>query len=116
VNERAQASAGIAHKMPFFDQNPLTGLALEAGDADQTLDLRGLDEFEAIERVEGLLNDPGACGSYLVQFDAASVIARETLFLPVGRRLLKARRDGAIRRCLPVSDGTGYYIEFPPCA
>lgn len=100
--------------MPFFEQNPLAGLALQAGDADQTLDLRGLDACEAMAQVEGLLNDPGACGSYLVQFDAISETAGETLFLPVGRRLLQARRDGTIQRCLPVSDATGYYIEIAP--
>jgi hypothetical protein len=101
--------------MPFFDENPLAGLTLQPGDADQTLDLRGLDEQEAMARVEDLLNDPGACGSYLVQFDAAATVTRETLFLPVGRRLLQARRGGTVRRCLPVADGTGYYIELAPC-
>jgi hypothetical protein len=101
--------------MPFFNENPLEKLALQAEDADQTLDLRGMDEHQALARVEDLLNDSGACGSYLVHFDAATAATRETLFLPVGRRLLQARRDGVIRRCLPVSDASGYYIEKPPC-
>lgn len=101
--------------MPFFDENPLANLAFQAGDADHTLDLRGLDEPQALAKVEALLDDSGACGSYLVQFDAATAVARETLFLPVGRRLLQARRDGALQRCLPVSDGSGYYIELAPC-
>jgi hypothetical protein len=101
--------------MPFFDENPLEKLAIQAGDADHELDLRGLDEHRALARVEELLSDPGACGSYLVQFDAAEAVSRETLFLPVGRRLLQARRDGTIQRCLPVSDGSGYYIEKQPC-
>lgn len=98
--------------MPFFEQNPLEKLALQAGDADATLDLRGLDAAEAMDRVEQLISGGSDRSTWLICFDAADGDGRETLFLPLGRRLLDARRAGRLARCLPVTDGTGYLIAF----
>jgi len=98
--------------MPFFDENPLQQLAFQPGDADATLDLRGMLHEQAMQRVEQLLVDPGVPKTYLLQFDAATSDGQETLFLPLGRRLLQARRDGQLSRCLPTADGNAYFIEF----
>lgn len=98
--------------MPFFDQNPLEKLVFQPGDAQALLDLSGVPSSEAMQRVEKLLSEPGAAASYLIRFDAANADGRETLFLPLGRRLLQARRAGRLKRCLPAADGAGYFIEF----
>jgi hypothetical protein len=50
--------------------------------------------------------------SHLIRFAGARDDGRETLFLPIGRRLLQARRDGILSRCVPAADGAGYYIAF----
>ena len=99
--------------MPFFDQNPLEKLIFQPGDAEAVLDLRGLLPDTAMQRVEGLLNDAAEAKSYLIRFDPAGQDGRETLFLPLGRRLLQARREGRLDRCLPTNDGAGYFIVFP---
>lgn len=98
--------------MPFFDQNPLEQLATATEDADETLDLTALDDTKALAAVERLLHTGDTSNSYLIRFAAARNDGRETLFLPLGRRLLKARRDGVLRHCLPTPDGTGYLIAF----
>lgn len=98
--------------MPFFDDNPLQNLAFQPGDADATLDLCGTPQAEALAQVEALLLDPGVPASYLILFDQAGQDGGETLFLPLGRRLLEARRKGQLSRCLPIADGTGYFIAF----
>jgi len=98
--------------MPFFEDNPLQNLALQAEAADRELDLRGLDAADALARIEQLLTQPGASGSLLIRFDAALGDGRETLFLPLGRRLLQARREGRLTRCLPTKDGTAYFVAF----
>jgi hypothetical protein len=98
--------------MPFFDKNPLQNLAFQPDDADATLDLRGISHAEALSRVESLLDDPGVPASYLVLFDRAEKEGTETLFLPLGRKLLEARRQGLLTRCLPIADGGGYFIAF----
>lgn len=98
--------------MPFFNENPLQQLAFQPGDADAVVDLRGMLHEQAMQRVERLLDDPGVPKTYLLQFDAASSDGRETLFLPLGRRLLQARRDGVLTRCLPIADGNAYFIAF----
>jgi hypothetical protein len=98
--------------MPFFDENPLQQLAFQPGDADAELDLRGMLHQQAMQRVEQLLDDPGVPKTYLLVFDAAASDGRETLFLPLGRRLLQARRNGVLARCLPASQGNAYFIEF----
>ncbi|WP_078120168.1 hypothetical protein [Thiosocius teredinicola] len=98
--------------MPFFEENPLEKLVFKPGDAEAELDLKGLATNEAMEKVEDLLAAEVSAASYLITFDGARDDGRETLFLPLGRRLLQARRDGRISRCLPASDGTGYFIAF----
>jgi hypothetical protein len=102
--------------MPFFDDNPLHRLALRADEADDELDLRGLDASVALERIEKLLAESNATGRLLIRFDAALGDGRETLFLPLGRRLLDARREGRLKRCLPAEDGAAYFIEFDDVA
>ena len=98
--------------MPYFDENPLEKLVFQPGDADDELDLRNIPNDQAMAAVEQLLAEPPKAASYLIRFEAATDDGRETLFLPLGRRLLQARRDGVISRCLPVSDGAGYFIAF----
>jgi hypothetical protein len=98
--------------MPFFDENPLNKLLLQPGDAETTLDLKGIPLDQAMQTVEALLEAPGDIRSCLIRFDGAAADGRETLFLPLGRRLLQARREGRLTRCLPASDGAGYFIAF----
>ena len=98
--------------MPYFDDNPLQKLAQLHGASDCELDLRGKTADEALQAIEQLLRTANPADSYLVRFDPASDDGRETLFLPLGRRLLQARRDGHIKRCLPSADGAGYFIAF----
>jgi hypothetical protein len=98
--------------MPYFDQNPLEQLALQAGTADARLDLRGLDQADALGRIDELLVNGDHSRTWLVCFDPPASDGKETLFLPVGKRLLAARREGRLSSCLPASDGTGYVIAF----
>ena len=98
--------------MPYFDENPLEKLAFQAGDAEALLDLQGLSTEQAMQAVEKLLLNPATARSFLIRFDAAADDGRETLFQPLGRRLLQARRDGRLNRCLPTADGAGYFIVF----
>jgi hypothetical protein len=102
--------------MPFFDDNPLHKLALRADEADEELDLRGMDAADALQRIETLLSRSSANGRLLIRFDAALGDGRETLFLPLGRRLLDARREGRLKRCLPAEGGAAYFIEFDDAA
>lgn len=98
--------------MPYFDENPLEKLAAQAGDAEATLDLRGLPATEAMNQVEQLISYGSEQTTWLIRFDAASDDGRETLFQPLGRRLLAARRAGLLASCLPAADGAGYLIAF----
>lgn len=98
--------------MPYFNENPLEKLVFQPGDAETELDLRGMPATHAMQAVEQLLQHSAAIGSCLIRFDPAAEDGHETLFLPLGRRLLQARRDGRLQRCLPMSDGAGYFIAF----
>jgi hypothetical protein len=97
---------------PFFEENPLTKLAGLESEAGAELDLRGLDRSRAIAKVEALLSGTRVGQTYHIRFDAADGERGETLFLPIGRRLLEARRAGQLTRCLPLRTGDGYYIEL----
>lgn len=98
--------------MPHFPANPLENLAIQAADAEASLDLSGLDHDRAMDIVEALLQDPDAAASYHIRFDPPAGDGRETLFQPLGKRLLQARRDGQLSSCLPLPTGDGYYIAF----
>ncbi len=98
--------------MPFFDENPLQKLVIQPDDAESTLDLRGMASDLAMRQVERLINDGSDKKTWLIQFDPAADDGHETLFLPLGRRLLEARRAGLITRCLPASDGAAYFIAL----
>lgn len=81
------------------------------------LDLRGLERREALDRLEFLLRIGRNNGLRLlwVRLDPAVPGAGETLFVPIGRRLVEAWRCGTISRCrpLPVTEGGGYHVEYP---
>ena len=96
--------------MPFFEKNPLGKLAALRDQTDVQLDLRGMDETQARERLSQAI-EQGVPARFAVRFDAARGDGRETLFLPLGRLLLEARRTGRISRCLPFPEGDGYYVE-----
>lgn len=100
--------------MPHFASNPLEKLKLSPGTADDTLDLRGMPRERALAQLEQLLSDSTAVSarSVHIRFDPPAGDGSETLFQPVGRRLLQARRNGLLKSCLPVSDGAGYFIVF----
>jgi hypothetical protein len=98
--------------MPHFPANPLEQLAVQAGAAEATLDLTGLSPEAAMSALETLLSGERVANSYRVCFDPPAGDGRETLFQPIGRRLLQARREGILQTCLPV-DGAAYFIAFP---
>jgi len=100
--------------MPHFDTNPLQALTLQPGDAEAEIDLRGLDNQTALARVAELLAQDHQDGprSYRLSFDPARGDGTETLFQPLGRLLLQARREQRLQSCLPLADGAGYFIRF----
>ena len=100
--------------MPHFATNPLKTLGRQAAEAEAELDLRGLSVADALASVDRLISDPSADKprSYRLCFDPASGDGTETLFQPLGRHLLQARRAGQLQSCLPLPDGNGYYIEL----
>jgi len=98
--------------LPYFEDNPLQKLALHAGEPEAVLDLRGLTADQAMHAVEELLHATVSAKTYLIRFDPAAGDGRETLFQPLGHRLLQARREGRLSQCLPGTDGAGYFISL----
>ena len=101
--------------MPEFDQNPLDQLALQPGDIQDELDLGELGVDAALAQLAAFLayDHEDATTRWAVRFARARGDGRLTLFQPIGHYLLDARRQGKIVRCLPLPDGTGYYVELP---
>lgn len=82
--------------------------------AEYELDLRGLDWLHAEASLERMLERSRfrPPRSVLVLIDPATEGGGETLFQPVGRYLLAARRKGLLTRLspLPADKGAGYYM------
>ena len=94
--------------MPIFD--PATASALRGADdtAEQELDLRTLVRAEAEVRLAATLAAARPQAStLLVRLDPATPTSGETLFLPIGRALLAARREGRVLRFAPLPEGAG---------
>jgi len=98
--------------MPTFETNPLENLQFLPGDADEEIELANMPHDQALALVEKLL-EKGALGrSYCLRFAPSKGDGKETLFQPLGRLLLAARKNGVLSRCLPISDGAGYFIAI----
>ena len=104
--------------MPYFDEfyaNKLRG-TLGLADAEAVLDLRGAPRAKAEASVKDMLERSRfARGKTVaIQFDPPPQGGGETLFQPVGRLLLDAKKRGWIDRLqtLPSQDGLGFYIAL----
>ncbi len=103
--------------MPLFHPDSLSVLVGKSADGEHTLDLRGISLGQAQSAISQLLERPPSDGvaSIVIRIDPATPTSGETLFLPIGRQLLEARKSGLITRFhpLPEADGGGFYIELP---
>ena len=100
--------------MPYFKQNPLQGLALQPDDIEDEIDLRGCSLGPALARLTRALDGKlGSARRFAVRIDPPRGDGTRTLFQPIGRFLLEARRDGRVARCLPLADSVGFYLELP---
>ncbi len=103
--------------MPWLDPDTVRALVGELADGEHTLDLRGVSLNDAQSAIAEMLEQRHLAASkkLIVRIDPATATSGETLFLPVGRQLLDARKQGLITRMhpLPEADGGGFYVELP---
>ena len=104
--------------MPFFEsyyEGKLRG-SLGVADAEAVLDLRGASPSRAEASIKDMLERSrfGAGKTVAVRLDPPPEGGGETLFQPVGRLLLEAKRRGWIGRLhtLPAADGLGFYLAL----
>jgi hypothetical protein len=102
--------------MPHFDEfyaNKLRG-GLGVTDAESVLDLRGASREQAAASLQDMLERSrfGAAKAVAVRLDAPAEGGGETLFQPIGKALLEAKKRGWIDRLqtLPAQDGLGFYL------
>jgi len=103
--------------MPHFDPfyaDKLRG-AQGVADADHVLDLRLVDRVGAEAALAALIAgaDEGPARTVAVRLAAPIPGAGETLFQPVGRALLDARKAGVVESLspLPGQDGLGFFVR-----
>ena len=96
-----------------FDLNKLRG-SLGLADAEAVLDLRGAPRVRAEASIRDMLERSrfAAAKTVAIRLDPPPEGGGETLFQPVGRLLLEARKRGRIERLhpLPAHDGLGFYV------
>jgi hypothetical protein len=104
--------------VPHFDEfyaNKLRG-SLGVSDAEAVLDLRGASAEKAAASIQDMLERSrfAAAKTVAIRLDAAREGGGETLFQPVGRALLAAKKRGWIERLqtLPAHDGLGFYVAL----
>ncbi|BAU90753.1 hypothetical protein ABEV34_12880 [Methylorubrum rhodesianum] len=104
--------------MPHFEDyyaNKLRG-SLGVTDAESVLDLRGANRPTAEASLTDMLERSRfAKGKTVaIRLDPPPEGGGETLFQPIGRQLLDAKRRGWIERLqtLPAGDGLGFYVAL----
>ncbi|MEH3145835.1 MAG: hypothetical protein PGN34_10910 [Methylobacterium frigidaeris] len=104
--------------MPHFDEfyaNKLRG-SLGVTDAEAVLDLRLADRTKAEASLTDMLERSRFAKGKTVAVRLAAPFpgGGETLFQPIGRLLLEAKRRGWIERLqtLPAQDGLGFYVAL----
>ena len=103
--------------MPLLDHRQIRDLVGDQASADYELDLRGVSTAHARIAIERMLERRRfvEATTVVIRIDPATPTSGETLFLPVGRQVLEARRRKLVRRFtpLPDGDGGGFYVELP---
>ena len=103
--------------MPIFDHEQIRDLVGDRDSADYELDLRGVSAADAHIAIERMLERRRVveATTVVIRIDPATPTSGETLFLPVGRQLLDARRRKLVRHFtpLPEGDGGGFHVELP---
>jgi len=82
---------------------------------DLALDLCGLSDEEARDKLEQVLGEPQRGLRVAVKLDPPAGNGAESLFQPVGRRLLEAMRARIVQDCRPFSPeehGIGFVFTF----
>ena len=104
--------------MPHFEHEQIRGLVGDQASADHELDLRGVSGAQARIAIERMLEESEGfveATTVVVRIDPATATSGETLFLPIGRQLLEARRRKLVSRFtpLPDGDGGGFHVALP---
>ena len=104
--------------MPHFDEfyaNKLRG-SLGLTDAEAVLDLRGATREQAAASIQDMLERSrfAAMKTVAVLLNPPPEGGGETLFQPIGRALLEAKKRGWVDRLqtLPAQDGIGFYLAL----
>ncbi len=102
--------------MPHFDEfyaGKLRG-GLGVVDAEAVLDLRGASREQAAASIQDMLERSrfAQAKAIAIRLDPPPEGGGETLFQPVGKALLEAKKRGWIDRLqtLPAQDGLGFYV------
>jgi hypothetical protein len=102
--------------MPHFEEfyaNKLRGSAGVA-EAESVLDLRGASREQAAASLQDMLERSrfAAAKSVAIRVEGPPEGGGETLFQPIGKALLEARKRGWIDRLqtLPAHDGLGFFV------
>lgn len=101
--------------MPYFDPDESLKFFGDAGKGGDELDLRGLTCEEALRRLNAVVIpvNPGQTARLRIHIDPPIPGGGETLFQPLARHLLAARRRRHILHFLPVhpDGGAGFIVE-----
>ncbi len=102
--------------MPHFEEfyaDKLRG-SLGVADAEAVLDLRGASREQAAASIQDMLERSRfAQGKAVaIRLEGPPEGGGETLFQPVGKALLEAKKRGWVERLqtLPARDGLGFYV------
>ena len=90
----------------------------DRGEADYELDLTGLGLPAALASIDRMVERQRfrrAPRSVRIKLDPAGPLSGETLFLPVGRHLVRLMRRKLVARCrpLPNTSGAGFIVRLP---
>jgi hypothetical protein len=104
----------MPHIEPFYADKLLGSLGQI--DAESVLDLRGVSKRKAEASLNDMLERSrfSAPKTVAILIDPPLKPGKQTLFQPVGRKLLAAKKSGWIDRLtpLPAQDGLGFYVAL----
>jgi hypothetical protein len=109
---------GLSRPVPHFEDFYAAKLrgSLGVTDAESVLDLRGSNRPTAEASLADMLERSrfGKGKTVAIRLDPPPEGGGETLFQPIGRLLLDAKRKGLVDRLqtLPGGDGLGFYVAL----
>tara|TARA_Y100001935_G_scaffold239252_1_gene226748 strand:+ start:2609 stop:2926 length:318 start_codon:yes stop_codon:yes gene_type:complete len=99
-----------APKMPTDLNDSFSRMINQKIKIDEVFNFQSENIHSSLEEVDKFIRNKAPNVAIHFKYDKAKGDGKETPFQPLGRLLLSAKKRGIIKKCIPSSDGDGFFV------